>query len=89
MVAGRRVITLSIDPDQYRALVSISRSRIEATGRVGAGSHNPGLSRDPIGLRRRAADRGDPADGDGAWSELRNWGPWPRSMTGRESDAML
>jgi hypothetical protein len=27
MVAGRRVITLSIDPDQYRALVSISRSR--------------------------------------------------------------
>ena len=34
MVAARRVITLSIDPDQRRALVDISRSRSEATGRV-------------------------------------------------------
>src|SRR5256885_1765693 len=34
MVAARRVITLSIDPDQRRALVDISRSRTEATGRV-------------------------------------------------------
>lgn len=34
MVAARRVITLSIDPDQRRALVAISRSRSEATGRV-------------------------------------------------------
>ena len=34
MVAARRVITLSIDSDQRRALVDISRSRSEATGRV-------------------------------------------------------
>src|SRR5260370_16153789 len=34
MVAARRIITLSIDPDQRRALVDISRSRTEATGRV-------------------------------------------------------
>jgi hypothetical protein len=34
MVAARRVITLSIDPDQRRALVDISRSRTAATGRV-------------------------------------------------------
>src|SRR5690242_6991876 len=34
MVAARRVITLSIDCDQRRALVDISRSRSEATGRV-------------------------------------------------------
>ena len=34
MVAARRVITLSIDPDQRRALVDICRSRTEATGRV-------------------------------------------------------
>ena len=33
-VAARRVITLSIDSDQRRALVDISRSRSEATGRV-------------------------------------------------------
>ncbi len=33
-VAARRVITLSIDPDQRRALVDISRSRSESTGRV-------------------------------------------------------
>jgi len=31
MVAARRVITLSIDSDQRRALVDISRSRSEAT----------------------------------------------------------
>lgn len=34
MVAARRIITLSIDPDQRRALVDISRSRTEATSRV-------------------------------------------------------
>jgi len=34
MVAARPVITLSIDPDQRLALVDISRSRSEATGRV-------------------------------------------------------
>jgi Helix-turn-helix domain len=34
MVAARRIIGLSIDPDQRRALVDISRSRTEATGRV-------------------------------------------------------
>src|SRR3981189_2707569 len=34
MVAARRVITLWIDSDQRRALVDISRSRSEATGRV-------------------------------------------------------
>ena len=34
MVAARRIITLSIDADQHRALVDISRSRTEATGRV-------------------------------------------------------
>ena len=34
MVAARRVITLSIDPDQCCALANIARSRTEATGRV-------------------------------------------------------
>src|SRR5262249_61944054 len=34
MVAARRVITLSIDPDQCGALVNIARSRSKATGRV-------------------------------------------------------
>src|SRR5215467_7153443 len=34
MVAARRVITLSIDPDQCCALANITRSRTEATGRV-------------------------------------------------------
>ena len=34
MVVARRVITLSIDPDQCRALANIARSRSEATGRV-------------------------------------------------------
>lgn len=34
MVAARRVITLSIDPDQCCALANIARSRSEATGRV-------------------------------------------------------
>jgi hypothetical protein len=34
MVAARRIIGLSIDPDQRRALVDICRSRTEATGRV-------------------------------------------------------
>src|SRR5947209_4192183 len=63
MVAVRRVITLSIDPGQHRALVDISRSRTEATPR-GAGSNNHCLPRYPVGLRRRAADWGKPADGD-------------------------
>src|SRR5215470_6486218 len=34
MVAARRVITLSIDPEQCCALANIARSRTEATGRV-------------------------------------------------------
>src|ERR1700749_3251735 len=34
MVAARRGISLSIDPDQCSAVVNISRSRTEATGRV-------------------------------------------------------
>jgi len=34
MVAARRIIALSIDPDQRHALVDISRSRTEATGCV-------------------------------------------------------
>ena len=34
MVAARRVITLSIDPDQCCALANIARSRTVATGRV-------------------------------------------------------
>src|SRR5215469_3719776 len=34
MVAARRVITLSIGPDQCCALANIARSRSEATGRV-------------------------------------------------------
>jgi len=46
MVAARRVITLSIDPDQCRALINISRSRTEATGqasgRLGSNLPAPG-----------------------------------------------
>jgi hypothetical protein len=34
MVAARRIIALTIDPEQRRALVDISRSRTEATSRV-------------------------------------------------------
>ena len=34
MVAARRIIALTIDPEQRRALVDISRSRTEATNRV-------------------------------------------------------
>jgi hypothetical protein len=34
MVAARRIIALTIDPDQRRTLVDISRSRTEATSRV-------------------------------------------------------
>jgi transposase len=34
MVAARRIIALTVDPEQRRALVDISRSRTEATSRV-------------------------------------------------------
>ena len=34
MVAARHLIALSIDPDQRLALVDISRSRTDTTGRV-------------------------------------------------------
>src|SRR5215471_2287383 len=64
MVAARRVITLSIDPDQCCALANIARSRTEATGRVERARIILALSRHPIGLRGCAADRGEPADRD-------------------------
>ena len=34
MVAARRIIAVSVDADQHRALVEISRSRTEAANRV-------------------------------------------------------
>ena len=87
MVAARRVITLSIDPDQRRALVDISRSRTEATGRVERARMIIAYLDTPsayvvarqIGVSQQTVTRCLP----------RNWGSWQRSMTGREQDAML
>src|SRR6516164_481344 len=64
MVAARRVITLSIDPDQCCALANIARSRTEATGRVERARIILAYLDTPIGLRCCAADRGEPADRD-------------------------
>jgi hypothetical protein len=96
MVAARRIIGLWIDPDQRRALVDISWSRTEATGRVkwariirGAGSHNHCLPRHTsayvvarqIGVSQQTVTR--------CLQRAAEFGSWQRSMTGREQDAML
>jgi hypothetical protein len=57
MVAARRIIVLSVDADQRRALVEISRSCTESANRVGSGAPHYSSTvapRSAFGLSTRA-----------------------------------
>src|SRR5258708_4027224 len=87
MVAARRIIALTIDPDQRRALVDISRSRTEATSRVERSRIILAYLDEPSAYAVARRNGVSQQTVTRCLDEPRNWGCWRRSTTVHGRDA--
>src|SRR5258708_31887333 len=74
MVAARRIIAVSIDADQRRALVEISRSRTEPANRVERACIVLAYLDNPSAYAVGGSDWGEPTDGDALFGARRGIG---------------